>query len=131
METRVDLWIEGGITPAIKKQVRDLTEMNTTNKKGIKVRQDKIDERLLIITFNSRPGKAEYLADEILKSYSLYLDNYSDITVMFGRREKGLDSAADRITKREVVKKIREFYRLLDDKNWTQIELLLPNKINT
>lgn len=44
METRVELWIEGGITPAVKKEVRDLTKMNTSKKKKIEIWRDEIDD---------------------------------------------------------------------------------------
>ena len=129
METRVELWIEGGITPTVKKEVRDLTKMNASNNKEIKIWPDEIDDDLLIIRFNSHSGKSDELAGEIMKSYSLYLDNYSDITVMFETRKKGLDRATDGITKKEVIEKIGEFYSLLDDKNWIQLQLFFLDKI--
>jgi hypothetical protein len=47
MKTRVELWVQGEITAAIKKEVRDLTKMNTPNKREIKIRRDEIDDRLL------------------------------------------------------------------------------------
>lgn len=129
METRVELWIQGKTTPAIKKKVRDLTKMNTPNKREIKIRRDEIDDSLIIIRFNSYSGKSDKLAGEIMKSYALYLDNYSDITIMFETKKKGLDRAIDRITKKDVIEKIREFYSLLDDKNWIQLQLFFLDKI--
>ena len=129
MNTRVELWIQKEVTPAIKKVVRDLTKMNTPNKREIKIRKDKIDDRLLIIKFNSYSGKSDKLAGEIMKSYSLYLDNYSDITVTFETRKGGLDRAIDGITKNEVIRKIREFYSLLDDKNWIKLQLFFLDRI--
>ncbi len=130
MKTRVELWIQGKITPAIKKEVRDLTKMNTPNKREIKIRRDEIDDSLLIIRFNSYSGKSGELTGQIIKSYSLYLDKYSDITVGFETSKKGVDRSTDGITKKEVLNKIREFYRLLDDKNWTQLQLLFLDKID-
>ena len=46
MKTRVELWIQGEVTPAIKKEVRDLTKMNTPDKREIKIRRDEIDDSL-------------------------------------------------------------------------------------
>ena len=129
MKTRVKLWIQGEITPAIKKEVRDLTKMNTPDKREIKIRRDKIDDSLLIIRFNSYSGKSGELAEQIMKSYSLYLDKYNDIAIGFETRRRGLDKATDGITKKEVLDKIGEFYRLLDDKNWKQLQLLFLDKI--
>jgi len=129
MDTQVELWIEGGITPEVEKEVRDLTKMNTSNKKEVKIWSDEIDDNLLIIRFNSRSGKSDKLASEIMKSYSLYLDNYSDITVMFETRKKGLNKATDGVTKKEVIEKIKEYYCLLDHKNWIQLQLLFLDKI--
>ena len=129
MKTRVELWIQGEITPAIKKEVRDLTKMNTPNKREIKIKRDEIDDSLLIIRFNSYSGKSGELAEQIMKSYSLYLDKYSDITIGFETRKRGLDKSTDGITKKEVLDKIGEFYRLFDDKNWGQLQLLFLDKI--
>jgi hypothetical protein len=129
MKTRVELWIQGEITSTIKKEVRDLTKMNTPNKREIKIRRDAIDDGLLIIRFNSYSGKSDELAGQIMKSYSMYLDKYSDITVAFETRRNGLDKSTDGITKKEVLNKIGEFYRLIDDKNWTQIQSLFLGKI--
>jgi len=129
MNTRVELWIQGKVTPAIKKEVRDLTKINTSNKREIKIREDEIDDSLLIIRFNSYSGKSGELAEQIMKSYSLYMDKYSDITVAFETRRKGLDKATDGITKKEVIDKIEEFYRLLDDKNWAQLQSFFLDKI--
>jgi len=129
MKTRVELWIQGEITPAIKKEVRYLTKMNTPDKREIKIRRDEIDDSLLIIRFNSYSGKSGELAEQIMKSYSLYLDKYSDIAIGFETRRRGVDKATDGITKKEVLDKIGEFYRLLDDKNWKQLQLLFLDKI--
>jgi len=129
MNTRVELWVQGKVTPAIKKEVRDLTKINTSNKREIKIRKDEIDDSLLIIKFNSYSGKSGELAEQIMKSYSLYLDKYSDITVAFETRRNRLDKATDGITKKEVIDKIQEFYRLLDDKSWAKPQSLFLDKI--
>lgn len=129
MKTRVELWIHGEVTPVIEKEVRDLTKINTPNERGIKINRDEIDDSLLIIRFNSYSGKSGELAEQIMKSYSLYLDKYSDIAIGFETRKKGIDKSTDGITKKEVLDKIGEFYRLLDDKNWAQLQLLFLDKI--
>lgn len=66
-----------------------MTKTNTPNKREIKIRRDEIDDSLIIIRFNSYSGKSDKLAGEIMKSYALYLDNYSDITIMFETKKKG------------------------------------------
>lgn len=40
-----------------------------------------------------------------------------------------MDRAIDRITKKDVIEKIREFYSLFDDKNWIQLQLFFLDKI--
>lgn len=86
METRVKLKLREKVTTAIKKEVRELTKMNTPNKKEIKIEKDKIDDQLLIIRFNSHKGKSDEIAGKIIKSYSLYLESYSDIAVYFNTK---------------------------------------------
>jgi hypothetical protein len=130
METRVELRVQGKITPKIEKQARSLTEANTPDKEGIEVRKDKIDDSLLIIRFNSYPGKTSELADKIMKSYSLYLDDYSDIAVMFKTTRNRLDRTTDGTTKEEVIETISAFYRLFDDKDWGQLQSLLLDNID-
>ena len=83
METHVKLWLSETITPAIKKEVRDLTKMNTPDKSAIKIIQDEINDHLLIIRFHSYKGKSDEVAGQIIKSYALYLSSYSHIAVSF------------------------------------------------
>lgn len=129
METRVELRLNAKINSSIIKEVRELSKPNTSDKKKIKVIADKIDDHLLIIRFNSYSGKSYEIAGSIMKSYSLYLDSYSDISVYFKTRRNDLTKSTDNLSKRDIKKKVNQFILTLNTKNWELLKKCLTQHV--
>lgn len=117
MNTEIHLWLSQKSTKEIIKEVKELTKSNTSDNKTIKIIKDNLDDKLLVIRFKSFTGKQIDLADSIIKSYSHFLEEYSDISVSFETKTK-LFSPLKKgsITKEDVVKFIAEYFKLLDEK---------------
>lgn len=129
MKTRVELKLSERVSPKIIKEVRSLSEMNTSEKSKIEVWKDNVDDKLLIVKFDSHRGKSGDIAGEIMKSYSLYLESYSDIAVSFGTRFDDFKIKLDEITKEDVIDLVIRFNKTFDSKDWGLMSDCLGEKL--
>jgi len=88
MKTLVLLYIDQPVDPMILKQAWELSKVNTPKVDEMTVRQDEYDDHLIIIAFESYPGRPDDLAGHIMKSYSHHMAAYNTVVVKFESRRK-------------------------------------------
>lgn len=128
MKTKVELRLDQKVNAKIIKQVLRLSKVNTSeSNEDVEILKDELDDKILIIKFESQTGKQSDLAYEILKSYSHFLDSYNDISIYFETKRKKLGE--EKITKNDVVKLVENFCRSFDERDWDLMFECLGEKI--
>jgi len=129
METRVEIRLTEKVTSSIKKEIVSLSKCNTPTPKVIRVEKDKIDNHLVIVRFNSYPGKQRDIVGPIMKSYTLYLESIDDISVAFKTKRNDLIYELDLLEKKDVEKVVKEYFKYIDENDWESLISILSDKI--
>ena len=131
MKTLVELRVDQKVNSKVIDEVIELSKVNTPKPTEIVVKEDELDNRLILITFESYKGKQIDLADRIMKSYSHHLESYSDITVFFGSRNKipSIEKRLALASRTEVIRLIEGFFKSIDKQDWVLMSGCLDERI--